>query len=187
MPKKPEILSQNLVCQSRLFRVEELSLRFSNGEERIFERLVGSGGGAVIVVPMLDANTVVMIREYGAGVEDYELTLPKGRVEPGEDVLDAANREIKEEIGMGARVLTPIKQMTQSPNYMAHRTQLILAQDLYPERLEGDEPEPLETENCSLTEITDLVLREDLNEARSIAALYMAKDFLCTQSEGRHR
>ena len=180
--KKPEILSTRTVCQSRLFRVEEVALRFSNGEERVFERLGGGGGGAVIVVPLLDDNTVMMIQEYGVGVEDYELALPKGRVEAGEDVLEAANRELKEEIGMGARSLTLIKSLSQSPSYMAHRTQVVLARDLYPERLPGDEPEPLIVTPCLFTNLHELVMNDEVREARSIAALYLARDYLLAQT-----
>ena len=176
--KKPEILSTRTVCQSRLFRVEEVALRFSNGQERVFERLGGGGGGAVIVVPLLDNDTVMMIEEYGVGVEDYELALPKGRVERGEDVLEAANRELKEEIGMGARSLTLLKSLSQSPSYMAHCTQVVLARDLYPERLPGDEPEPLIVKPCSFSNVHALVMADELREARSIAALYLARDYM---------
>src|SRR5690606_24598189 len=113
------------------FRVEELKLRFGNGEERTYERLCSGSSAAVIVVPLLNDDTVLLIREYGVGMESYELGLPKGRVEKGEDLLDAANRELKEEIGYGARDLSLLKLMSQSPNYMQHRTQIVLARDLY--------------------------------------------------------
>ncbi len=82
----------------------KLQLRFSNGAERTYERLVGkgSGYGAVMVVAMLDAEHAVLIEEYCGGTDDYQLSLPKGLIEPGEDVLVAANRELKEEAGFGA-------------------------------------------------------------------------------------
>jgi ADP-ribose diphosphatase len=178
MPTKPQILKRRLECQSRLFRVESLDLRFSNGAERTFERLLGGGVPAVIVVPMLDDQRVILVREYGAGIDDYCLSLPKGRVDEGETLAEAANRELKEEAGYGARRLTLLKCMTQAPNYLQHRTQIVLAQDLYPERLEGDEPEPLEVEVFHLAEMADWLERGDISEARTIAALYLARDYL---------
>ena len=102
MPRLPVIHKTQLVASSRLFQVEEVHLEFSNGEQRIFERLVSRGYGAVLIVPMLDNETVLLIREYSAGTERYELGLPKGKVEPGEDLFEAANREIMEEVGHGA-------------------------------------------------------------------------------------
>ena len=144
METKPEILDTRLVAKSRLFGIESVHLRFSNGEEREFERLRTPPIAGVMCVPMLDNDTVVLIREYGAGVEDYQLTLPKGAYEHGEDWRDAANRELKEEAGYGARTLTHLKDMTLSPGYMGHTIRIALAEDLYEETLPGDEPEPLE-------------------------------------------
>ena len=178
MPKKPEILTRKQVAASQIFRVEQLDLRFSNGEERTYERLCAGSSAAVIVVPLLDDNTVILIREYGVGVENYELGLPKGRVEAGEDLLEAANRELKEEIGYGARDLSLLKLMSQSPNYMQHHTQIVLARDLYEERLEGDEPEPLELVPIKLSELDSWLAREDFTEARSIAALLLTQRWL---------
>jgi len=181
MPEKPDIISRKQVAASRLFRVEELELRFSNGEERSYERLCSGSTAAVIVVPLKDDDTVLLIREYGAGLDAYELGLPKGRVEPGEDLLVAANRELKEEIGYGARDLSLLKLMSQSPNYMQHRTQIVLARDLYEERLEGDEPEPLEVIPVKFNELDEWLAREDFSEARSIAALLLVQRLLQNQ------
>src|SRR5690625_5438612 len=102
------------------------------------------GVGAVHVIPMLDNQLVVMIREYAAGIHDYHLALPKGAIDKGETVLEAANRELKEEAGYGARRLELLKQFYLSPAYMEHRINVVLARDLYPAQLPGDEPEPIE-------------------------------------------
>lgn len=182
MPVKPEILNRREIARSRLFRVEQVELRFSNGEERVYERLVSSGNGAVLIVPVLDDNTVLLIREYGVGVEGYELGLPKGRVEHNEDLLEAANRELMEEVGYGAKSLVRLKSVSQSPNYMQHTTHIVLAQDLYPASAEGDEPEPLDVVACPLSEIDDWIARDDFSESRSIAALYLARAALATSS-----
>ncbi len=175
MPRKPEILNCQEVARSRLFRVQQVELRFSNGEERVYERLASGSHAAVIVVPMLDDDTVLLIREYGVGIEGYELGLPKGRVEPGESSEQAANREMMEEVGYGAKRLQKLKLLSQSPAYMQHHTQVVLAQDLFPQTAEGDEPEPLIVEPYKMSQLDQLVARQDLTEARSIAALYMAR------------
>ncbi|MEQ3761713.1 MAG: NUDIX domain-containing protein, partial [Alcanivorax sp.] len=103
MHKKPEIQHRSIVAESRLFRIESIDLRFSNGVERTYERLVPGGSGAVMMIALLDNDTFALIREYGGGVEDYTLTLPKGAVDLGETMRDACNRELQEEIGYAAR------------------------------------------------------------------------------------
>jgi ADP-ribose diphosphatase len=63
---------------------------------------------------------------------------------------------------------------------MMHHTDLILARDLYPQRLEGDEPEPLEVVPWKLADATSLLARDDFTEGRSLLALYLAQDWLKT-------
>jgi len=174
MPAKPKILSQQTVAQSRLFHIEELQLRFSNGEQRTFERLASRGNGAVLVVPVHEDREVLLIREYAAALDRYELGFPKGLIDPGEQPEQAANRELKEEIGYGAHQLTALTTMSLAPGYIAHQTRIILARDLYPERLPGDEPEPLEVVRWDLNRVPELLQRDDFTEARSIASLFLA-------------
>ncbi len=114
------------------FQRQHLDLEFSNGERRRFERLVSRGHGAVVVVPMLDDETVLLVREYAAGMHRYELGLVKGRIDAGETPEQAADRELKEE----------------------------------------------EVIPWKLAELDQLMLREDFSEGRSLAALFIARQWL---------
>ena len=174
----PQVLQQKWLYRSRLFHAQELQLRFSNGVERSYERLNPGHDQAVMMVPMLDSETVLLVREYGAGVGAYYLSLPKGAVHDDEDKLAAADRELKEEIGYGARQLTPLKELALSPSYMGNKITVVLAQELYLEQLEGDEPEPLEVVPWSLRRLDELLEREDFYEAYAVSALYLARQRL---------
>ena len=166
------------------YRMERLDLEFSNGERRRYERLHGRGHGAVAVVPMLDAETVLLVREYAAGVHRYELGLVKGRIDAGETPEQAANRELMEEAGYGARDVRVLRSLTLAPTYMSHQTHLVLARDLYPQRLAGDEPEELEVVPWKLADLGQLILREEFSEGRSIAALFLVREWLGQQAHG---
>jgi ADP-ribose diphosphatase len=178
MTRKPQVTNTETLARTRLFRIEQVDLHFPNGVKVQWERLRSSSPGAVLVVPMLDANTVLMIREYAAGVERYELALPKGRMEAGEVPEEAANREIMEEIGYGARRIRRVKSMTLAPGYFSHITHVLLAEDLYPEKRVGDEPEPIEVVPWSLDRLNELCAHGECTEARSIAALFMVRELL---------
>lgn len=178
MHKPPIIHAIRDASASRFLRIEEVDLEFSNGERRTFERMKPGGVGAVLIVAMRDADTVLLVREYGVGLDRYELGLPKGRLDPGETPEQGANRELKEEVGYGARELTVLHKLSLSPSYMSHMANVVLARDLYPERLAGDEPEPLEVVPWKLSELHTLVARDDVSEGRSIAALFMAREYL---------
>ncbi|MDP5255226.1 MULTISPECIES: ADP compounds hydrolase NudE [unclassified Vibrio] len=169
----PEIIAKHTVAQSRLFTIEGLDLRFSNGVERRYERMRPSGRNAVLMVPITEQGDILLVREYGAGTERYELGFPKGLIDPGETEQQAAVRELKEEIGFGAKTLTPLKQVVLAPSYFSSKMTLFIAQDLYPEKLEGDEPEPLDIVRWPLAQAEELLTHLDFCEARSITALMM--------------
>lgn len=181
MPRLPIIHARRALDPTGRFRVEEVDLEFSNGARRTFERLQSGGLGAVIIVPMRDDATVLLVREYAAGLHRYELGLPKGRIDAGETPEQAADRELKEEIGFGARHVSSLVPLALAPSYMAHRTQVVLAQDLFPEKLPGDEPEELEVVPWPLARINDLIGHPECSEGRTLAALFIAREYL----EGR--
>ena len=178
MSKKPQILNVETVAKTRLFQVEALDLEFSNGVTVQYERLKTSRYGAVLAVPMIDDDTVLLIREYAAGVDRYELALPKGRIEADEQVLKAADREMMEEVGYGAKQLTLLAALTSAPGYSSQQTYIVLAEALYEKRLPGDEPEAIEVIPWRLSRLDELLQHEECTEARSIAALYMVRDLM---------
>lgn len=184
---RPVVLARREVARSRLFRIEELDLRFSNGAERTYERLPATGHRAVMVVAVDDAGDVLLISEYMAGFHAYQLTLPKGAADPGESLEEAANRELKEEAGFGARRIEVLKELSVAPGHMGFTQTVVLATGLYAESLPGDEPEPLEVSRWPLNDIDGLFAREDFCEARAIAALHLARMRLEGLSPGAKR
>ena len=178
MSQKPVILQTRTLAQTGLFHIEQVDLRFSNGTQTRFERLRGSSHGAVLIVPLLDEDTVLLIREYAVGTERYELALPKGRIEAEEPLLEAANRELREEVGHAAGELQHLNTISLAPGYSSHMTHVVLARGLYPAPLPGDEPEPLEVVPWRLSELAELLARDDFSEGRSIAALFLTREYL---------
>lgn len=163
--------------------IEEVDLEFSNGERRHYRRVLSRGPGSVIVAALADPHTILLVREYACGVHRYELGLPKGHMDPGETPEQAANRELKEETGFGARRLRVLREMTLSPSYMQFAAHLVLAEDLYPERLPGDEPEEIEVTSFPLADLHELMLRADCSEGRSLAALFIVREFLARRGD----
>ena len=176
--KKPSVIHSELIASTRIFRVEQRDLQFSNGTKVCYERLVGSDNGAVLIVPMLDDNTVLLIREYAAGVHRYELALPKGKIEANEPLLEAANREIMEEVGYGSNDLSHLTSFTVAPGYLSHETHIVLAENLYEQKCVGDEPEEMEVVPWQLDQLPELLSHEECTEARSIAALFLVRDLM---------
>lgn len=177
----PEIKEVRTIARSRFFRIEELDLKFANGVERTYERLPGGGRAAVMVVAINEAEELVLIREYAAGFHEMQLTLVKGAVDDGESLEEAANRELKEEVGFGARRIEFIKKLNLAPGHMGFTINLLLATDLYPERLPGDEPEPPEVVTWPLADLDALIAGDEFREARAIAGLFLVRQHLNNQ------
>ncbi len=171
-----------LVHETRLveprYKIEQMDLEFANGEKRTYERIHGSGRPVVVMVPMLDAETVLLTREYAAGLHRYELGLPRGRVDPGESLLEGAQRELKEETGYGAHELLILRTLSLAPTYMSHVAHVVLARDLFEERLEGDEPEQIEVVPWNINHLHELLGMDEFSEGRAMAALFLAREWL---------
>lgn len=180
MPQKPKINRIENIANSRLFHIESVDLEFSNGEQRTFERFQTQGyvNGAVLIVPITDNNEIILVREYAVGVDRYELNFPKGCIDSGETAEQAALRELKEEAGFGADKLTYLKTLALSPAYIQNVLQIYLATGLYPDKLVGDEPEPLEVVKWPLADFHQLLEQENFSGAMSVAALFIARDYL---------
>ncbi len=180
MMKKPEVLSVREVAKTSVFRVETVGLRFSNGQEREYERLgrFNSPVKAVMVVPFLPDGRLVMIKEYAVGVESYITGFPRGLAEAGESLSQGAERELKEEAGFGAKFIEQVAELALSPHYMCHKMNLMLAQDLYKCSLPGDEPEPLSVHYYTWEEAFEVAHHQAYKDVRTIAALYMVRDHL---------
>lgn len=177
MPKKPQILDVTTVARSRLFHIEQVDLRFANGNEACFERLQSHGRGAVLVIPV-DGDDLVLIREYAVGTERYELGFPKGSIDNDEQPAETALRELREEIGMGANDIQLIRRIVMSPAYFNHVTYIVSARGLYADPLPGDEPEPLTVQRWPMERMWELLDHAEFGDGRNQLALYLFADTL---------
>ncbi len=173
--QKPLITKTQSVAKSRLFTIEQVDLTFSNGQKRIYERMKPNNRKAVMIIPVL-GDDLLLIEEYAVAIEEYELGFPKGAVEPGEEIFAAANRELMEEIGYGANKLTLLTQLSTMPSYFANRIAIVLAEDLYPKKLEGDEPETLTLVKWPMAKMMELLDQACFHETRNVSSLFLARE-----------
>jgi len=179
--KKPQILSVRTAARSRLFHIESVQLKFANGSRREFERIAaGPRAGTALVVAMPDPTTVLLVREYAVGLDRFELTLPMGRIEPGESAIAAANRELMEETGFSAAHLSSLHTLTLAPGIFGYQAEIILATGLTPCALGGDEPEPLELVYWPIARLDKIATTGEISEARTLSSLFLARSILAS-------
>ena len=173
MSKSPIVLKQSIIAKTRIFQIEEMQVRFSNGHESTFERISGRHPSAVMIVAMQDDETFLLIREYAPAADQYVLAFPKGAMDVDEETLSAANRELMEEVGYGARELIQIAEWSLSPAYFNATIKIVLAKNLFPQKLEGDEPETIEVIPWKIKNINALLAHSEFHESRSVAAVLL--------------
>ena len=174
----PAILESRVVARSRLFEIDSRLVQFSNGVERRLERIKGRLGPTVLIVPLLERETLVLVREYRAGTHTYELGFPTGTVGREEAIEEAASRELKEEVGFGAKQISRIKKLSVLPGHLDHETYIVLAEQLFPARMRGDEPEEVTIVRWPVADIWALLQGGEFIEARSVAALLLVDRLL---------
>ena len=165
----PKILKKSSLYKSKLFNINEAKIEFHN-KTLNYEIISGTGNGAVLIIPILDKK-IIFIKEYAAAVDDYMLTLPKGKIDSNETIYQAADRELQEEIGFKSNKMKFIKEIYLAPGYIDHVTYMMLAESLEPSSLIGDEPEDLEIIQVEIPRISTFLEKNKIIDSRVYAAV----------------
>ena len=158
-----------------MFNINEAKIEFDN-ETLIYEIISGTGDGAVLIIPILEKK-IIFIKEYAAAVDDYMLTLPKGKIDSNETIYEAADRELQEEIGFKSNKMKFIKELYLAPGYIDHVTYMMLAESLKPSSLIGDEPEDLEIIQVEIPRISTFLEKNKIIDSRVYAAVNYIQNY----------
>jgi len=160
---------RDILLTTRKFRVERQTVRHRNGQ--CFEREVVVHPGAVVLLPLLDDSTVVMIRNTRHSVGRTLLELPAGTLEADEPPVECAARELQEETGYRAAELIPLISFFASPGVLSERMHAFVARGLTPVGQQLEETEEIDVEPTSLDRIRQMLLEGSLEDGKTIAVL----------------
>ena len=129
--------------------------------------------GAVVILPVVSASEVCLLRNTRFVVGETLWEIPAGTLEPGEDPLDAAKRELAEETGYTAATWTAKGYLFASPGVLNERLYLYFAESLTPgpQRLEADEEMTAHT--LPLAEAVAMCLDGRVRDCKTVTALLM--------------
>lgn len=142
-------------------------------------REVVEHSGAVAVVPLTEKGTVIAVKQYRYPMGRAVLEIPAGKIDPGEtDTLESAKRELREETGYSADTFHYLGKISPSVAYTEEVIHLYAASGLVPGETDFDEDEAIEIEEYPFEEIYRMAAEGELVDAKTIAALFMAKEQL---------
>ena len=171
-----ELLKSETLMKGRAFCIRRDYLKTPDGRETKFEIIEHSG--SVIIIPIDENGKILLVRQYRHATGGDLLELPAGTLEDNEDPEVCAAREIREETGMAAGVLTKMGEFYLAPGYSTEFMVVYLATDLSPNPLKADDDEFLSVESIPVAEAFEKAERGEIPDAKSLAALFLAKPFL---------
>lgn len=171
-----EVVDEEPLASYGFFSVAHLRLRGPWGRDE--QRTVVRHPGAVVVVALRPDGVVIAQRQYRAAIARTMLELPAGKRDvPGEPVLACAARELEEECGIRATVLTEVGTFYNSPGFTDERTWVVAATGLEPavRAPQSIEEETMALVGIRLASLDDLLAEGVLEDAKSIVALGLVR------------
>jgi len=167
-----KFLGEEKVLQAHAFDVVKVHYELPDGRKRTYDLV--DHKDAVTIVPVNQEGEVLFIKQYRVGARDYLLELPAGVMDEGEDPLDTAMRELREETGMAAKEMIKLGGFYMTPGYSNEFMTVFLAKDLYPAPLEMDDDEFLNLIKIPLNEAYEKARNGEILDGKSITSLFLA-------------
>ncbi len=171
------ILEQN-VSSERVFdgiilHIDHLTNRLPNG--KLAKREVARHIGAAAVLPVDAEGNVYLVRQFRSPVDRVLLEIPAGKLDyKGEDRLEAAKRELREETGYTAETWTHLNDLLSTVGFCDECIAIFMAQNLSAGDCDPDEDEFVNVIKMPLSEAVDMVMNNEISDAKTICALMMA-------------
>jgi ADP-ribose pyrophosphatase len=178
-------MGQSTILKDRqvLYRGDRISLELHHIERDIdgkrFKREVVVHPGSVVILPMLNDSTVLLIRNRRYAIGNVDLfELPAGTLEKGEAPLNCAGRELQEETGHLAGRIKPLIDMYPSPGILSEKMYCYVAYDLKKTAMNLDEGEEIDVFPTPYDEVIRMIGTHQIIDAKTVAVILFYDRFL---------
>jgi len=166
---KAKTISSKIVFNGKVFSVRRDEVIEPSGVRATRDMIAHSG--SVVVMPVLDAGKIVLIRQYRYAARQYLWELVAGRIDPGENVKQAAVRELIEETGLRAKKMRQFLEFWPSPGFLEEKMFVLLAQGVTQGEAHPEEDERIEAKAFSRAELKKMLQNGTLRDAKTISSL----------------
>ncbi len=162
------------VFDGLILHIDHINNRLPNG--KLAAREVARHVGASAVVPVDGDGNVWLVKQFRAPIDQILLEVPAGKLDyKGEDRLEAAKRELQEETGLSAGEWTHLTDIVTTPGFSDELISLYLARDLSAGQSHPDDDEFLNVVKVPLNELTAMIARGEVTDAKTICAVLLAE------------
>jgi ADP-ribose pyrophosphatase len=168
-------IKQEEIHKGKIFSLWGGQAALDNGEIAVREYIKHSGG--VAIVPVIDGK-VILIKQFRISIERELIELPAGRLEPDEEPMSCASRELEEEIGYRAHKLIPIASYYSSVGTSNERMYLFLALDLEKTERHLEDDERILEIVLPLETIKDKLPKQEFEDSKTIIGLREALAYI---------
>ncbi|MDO8589475.1 MAG: NUDIX hydrolase [Armatimonadota bacterium] len=172
MDLREKTIESKRIYDGRVVNLRVDTVELPNG--RRAAREVVEHKGAVAIVPLIDTDVVVMVRQFRQPTGEILLEIPAGTLDPGEDPDDCAAREIIEETGYRAGTLHKMFKSYLAPGYSSEMLHTYLATDLRQTEAAPEADELLDVVTVGLNEALGMIETGQIKDAKTICGLLMA-------------
>ncbi len=173
--RKEEIIASEDIFDGKVIKVKRHTVLAKNKEAS--REVVYHMGGAS-VVPVDHEGRIFLVRQYRIAYDEFLWEIPAGKIDPGEEPLETARRELEEECGLVSSNLEFLTVMYPSPGYTSEKISIYLARNLEQGHQHLDPDEDLEIGLFSFDEIQSMIADREIKDAKSLVGLLMAKEKL---------
>ena len=163
---KETIYNEQQVFEGKIFNVNRLDVKLPSGQHAV--RDVVRHPGAVGIIALTNKGKITLVRQYRAALDRVTLEIPAGKLEAGEDPLDAAARELLEETGFVAKRIAYLTTIASSVGFSDERIALYLATELKFEGANPDDDEFINVDLMEVGELVDAVLDGRIEDAKTV-------------------
>ena len=171
-----EILSSKVVFQGSLFRVLHDKLIEPGGKHN--ERDVIRHNGSVVILAIDSSKSkknpwIVIERQYRHAAKQYLWELPAGKLEPGEDPLAGAQRELAEETGYSAKKWKPLVEYFASPGFLGESMKVFVAEGLVAGEAHPEEDEEIEFRLVKLSDLLEMIDEGAIKDGKTLTSVLL--------------
>jgi ADP-ribose pyrophosphatase len=171
-----KLISSEVVYQGSLFRVVHDKIVEPNGKPA--ERDIIRHNGSVVILAMDSSKNkknpwIVVERQYRHAANQYLWELPAGKLDPGEDALTGAQRELAEETGYSAKKWKPLVEYYASPGFLGESMKVFIAEGLVAGDAHPEDDEDIDFRLVKLSEVLKMIEKGEIKDGKTLTGVLL--------------